>query len=150
MRDVGRWVGDEGRRIGCQWRRGSDLKPEKTLLLLDLLPGDEPGEGEATSETQLVQGWCRFLKRTVTLSLFYFPLLLFSVAKMYLFSWWKSRLRNISKVVTVIKVKLSPKSNRGFICGCIWVKLSCKSVTITKEALLRFTIVSFSGKLMFN
>lgn len=56
VRDVGRWVGDEGRRIGCQRRRGSDLKPEKTLLLLDLLPGDEPDGGDIkdTACTSLV------------------------------------------------------------------------------------------------
>lgn len=43
VRDVDRLVGDEGRRIGRQRRRGSHLKPKETLLLLDLLSGDEPG-----------------------------------------------------------------------------------------------------------
>ena len=42
-----------------------------------------------------------------------------------------------------IKVKLSPKSNQGFICYWIWVKPSCKNIITTKEALLRFTVVSF-------
>ena len=39
--------------------------------------------------------------------------------------------------------KLSPKSNRGFICDWIRVKPLCKSIIMKKEALLRFTIVSF-------
>ena len=47
-------------------------------------------------------------------------------------------------------MKLSPKSNQGFICDWIWVKPSCKSIITTKEALLRFTVVSFLGKLIFN
>ena len=49
-----------------------------------------------------------------------------------------------------LKVKLLPKSNIGFICECIWVKPSCKSIITMKEALLRFTVVSFSGKLIFH
>ena len=43
------------------------------------------------------------------------------------------------------KVKLSPKCNRGFICDWIWVKPSGKCIIMTKEALLRCTIVWFSG-----
>ena len=50
----------------------------------------------------------------------------------------------------IFKVELLPKSNRGFICDCIRVKLSCKSIITTKEALLRFTVVSFSDKLIFS
>ena len=38
-----------------------------------------------------------------------------------------------------LKLKLSPKSNLGFICECIWVKPLCKSIITTKEALLRQT-----------
>ena len=49
-----------------------------------------------------------------------------------------------------VNVKLSPKSNWGFICNWIWVKPSCKCIITTKEALLRFRVVSFSGKLIFN
>ena len=45
-----------------------------------------------------------------------------------------------------VKVKLSPKCNLGFICECIWVK----SIITTKESLLRFTVVLFLGKLIFN
>ena len=37
-----------------------------------------------------------------------------------------------------------------FFCECVRVKPSCKSIVTTKEALLRFTIVSFSGKFIFN
>ena len=48
------------------------------------------------------------------------------------------------------KVKLSPKSDLGFICECLWVKHRCKSIITMKEAFLRFTIVSFSCKLIFN
>ena len=48
------------------------------------------------------------------------------------------------------KVKLSPKSNQGFICEWISVKPWCKSIITTKEALLRITVVSFSGKLNFS
>lgn len=63
----------------------------------------------ATSETQLVQVWCRFLKRSVTLRLFYFPLLLFDSNNEFNIVLQnvlvKSRLRNISKVVIVIKEK---------------------------------------------
>ena len=47
----------------------------------------------------------------------------------------------------VVKLKLSPKRNQGFICDWVRVKPSCKSVIATKEALLTFTVVSFSGKL---
>ena len=50
----------------------------------------------------------------------------------------------------LVRVKLSPKSNIGFICECIRVKPSCKSIITTKEALLRFTIILFPGKLIFN
>ena len=61
--------------------------------------------------------------------------------------WWKveaiQEARNI-------KVKLSPKCNLGFFCECIWVKPSCKSIITTKEAILRLTVVSFLGKLIFN
>ena len=51
-----------------------------------------------------------------------------------------------------LKVKLSPKSNQSFICDRIWVKPSHKCKITTKEALYfyRFTVVSFSGKLIFN
>ena len=49
-----------------------------------------------------------------------------------------------------IKVKLSPKCNLAFIYEYIWIKPLCKSIITTKEALLRFTMVSFSGKLIFN
>ena len=48
------------------------------------------------------------------------------------------------------EVKLSPRSNWGFICECIWVKPSCKSIFTMQEALLRFTVVLFSGTLIFN
>ena len=46
-----------------------------------------------------------------------------------------------------LKVKLLPKSNLGFICESIWVKTLCNCA---KAALLRFTVVLFSGKLIFN
>ena len=46
--------------------------------------------------------------------------------------------------------RLSPKSNRGFICDWLWIKPSCKSTITMKEALLRFTVVLFSGKQIFN
>ena len=49
-----------------------------------------------------------------------------------------------------LKVKMSPKSNQGFICDWIWVKPSCKCIITKKEALLRFIVVSFSGKLIFD
>ena len=42
------------------------------------------------------------------------------------------------------------KSNRGFICDWIWVKSLCKCIITTKAALLRFTVVSFSGKPFFS
>ena len=51
---------------------------------------------------------------------------------------------------TFFEVKLSPKSHLGFICDWIWVKTLCKSICMTKEALLGFTLVSFSGKLIFS
>ena len=35
------------------------------------------------------------------------------------------------------KVKLSPKCNLGFVCECIWVKPSGKSIITTKEAFLK-------------
>ena len=35
----------------------------------------------------------------------------------------------------LIKVKLSPKYNRGFICECIRVKTSFESIIMMKEAL---------------
>lgn len=54
MRDVDRWVGDEGRRVGRQRWRGSDLQPKKTLLLLDLLSGDEPERHQRVSTYSLV------------------------------------------------------------------------------------------------
>ena len=47
----------------------------------------------------------------------------------------------------LLKVKLSPKSEK---CDWIWVKPNCKCIITTKEALLRFTIVLFSDKLIFN
>ena len=47
-------------------------------------------------------------------------------------------------------MKLSPKFNRGFFCECIRVKPSCKSIITTKEALLRFTLFSFSGQTHFQ
>lgn len=37
--------------------------------------------------------------------------------------------------VSSFKVKLSAKSNQGFICDCIWVKHSSKCIITTKEAL---------------
>ena len=50
----------------------------------------------------------------------------------------------------LLKAKLSPKSNQGFICDWIWVKPLCKSIITTKEALLRITVVSVVGKLIFQ
>ena len=47
-----------------------------------------------------------------------------------------------------VEVKLSPKCNQGFICD--WVKPSCKCIAMTKEALLRFTVVLFSGTFILN
>ena len=47
-------------------------------------------------------------------------------------------------------MKLSQKSNQGFICDWIWVKHLCKRIITTKEALFRFNVVLFSGKLIFN
>lgn len=41
--DADRRICDERRRIRRERRRGSDLQPKKTLLLLDLLSRDEPG-----------------------------------------------------------------------------------------------------------
>ena len=49
-----------------------------------------------------------------------------------------------------LEVKLSPKSNQGFICDWICVKPLCKCIILTKEELLKFTVVSFLGKLIFN
>ena len=49
-----------------------------------------------------------------------------------------------------LKVKVSPKSNRGFICNWIGVKPLCKSIITMKEALLRFTMFAFSGTLILN
>ena len=37
-----------------------------------------------------------------------------------------------------------------YVMYVIWVKPSCKSIITTKEAHLRFTVVSFWGKLIFN
>ena len=48
------------------------------------------------------------------------------------------------------KVKLSPKCNWDFFYECIWVKPSCKSIIIKKEALLRFTVFSFSAQIHFQ
>ena len=50
----------------------------------------------------------------------------------------------------MIKVKLSPKCNLGLFCESTRVKPSCKSIIMMKEALLRFTVVLFLGKLLFN
>ena len=44
----------------------------------------------------------------------------------------------------------SQKCNLCFFCECIWVKPSCKSMITTIEALLRFTIFSFSGQTHFQ
>ena len=52
--------------------------------------------------------------------------------------------------VTQLKVKLSPKCNQGFICDWICVKPSGKCIIMMKEALLRFTVVSFSGTLIWT
>ena len=49
-----------------------------------------------------------------------------------------------------VKVKISPESSLGFICDWIWVKPSCKSIIMMKEALLRFTLASFLGKPIFS
>ena len=49
-----------------------------------------------------------------------------------------------------LKWKLSPKYNLGFFCECTWVKPLCKSIILTKEALLRFTVFSFSGQTHFH
>ena len=49
-----------------------------------------------------------------------------------------------------VKVKLWPKCNLGSFCECIWVKPSCKSIITMKEALLRFTVFSFSGQTHFQ
>ena len=56
----------------------------------------------------------------------------------------------LKNVPSSLKVKLSPKSNQSFICECTRVKLSCKRIIMMKEALIRFTVVSFSGKLIFS
>ena len=47
-------------------------------------------------------------------------------------------------------MKLSPKSNQGFICERIWVKPLSKSMITMKESLLKFTVVLFLGKLIFS
>ena len=39
---------------------------------------------------------------------------------------------------------------RGNICDWIWVKTSCKSIITMREALQRFTVVLFLGKLIFS
>ena len=55
----------------------------------------------------------------------------------------------VSKLIT-FKLKLSPKCNLGFFCGCMWFKPSCKSIITMKEALLRFTLFSFLGQIHFK
>ena len=53
-------------------------------------------------------------------------------------------------------MKLSPKCNLGFFffsfffCECICVKPSCKSIITMKEALWRFTLLSFSAQTRFQ
>lgn len=119
----------------------------------------------ATSETQLVQVWCRFLKRSVTLRLFYFPLLLFDANNEFNIVLQnvlvKSRLRNISKVVIVIKEKWAVLSLQDF---CFLQKIStqikktqshlqtcyCDLITTTTSVLLwrdkigKFPLAPFS------
>ena len=56
----------------------------------------------------------------------------------------------IKLILILLKVKLSPKCNQGFICDWIWAKPLDKWINMTKEALLRFTIASVSGKLILN
>ena len=51
---------------------------------------------------------------------------------------------------TNLKWNSRQKSNQGFICDWISLKLLYKSTIIMKEALLRFTVISFSGKLIFS
>ena len=48
----------------------------------------------------------------------------------------------------MLKANLSPKSNQDFFWDWIWVKPLCKSIIATKEALLRFTVVSVLGTLI--
>ena len=48
------------------------------------------------------------------------------------------------------KVNLSLKCNLGFFSECIWDKCSCKSIIMTKEILLRFSVFSFSAETHFQ
>lgn len=93
----------------------------------------------ATSETQLVQVWCRFLKRSVKLRLFYFPLLLFDANNEFNIVLQnvlvKSQLRNISKVVIVIKEKWAVLSLQDF-CFLQKISTQIKKNTITPSDLL--------------
>ena len=60
--------------------------------------------------------------------------------------WWMEEIQEaelhqlFDVLVHILKVKLSPKSNLGFICECVWVKPSCKSIVTMKEAPLKFTV----------
>ena len=52
-------------------------------------------------------------------------------------------------LAATLKVKLSPKCSLSIFCECKCVRPLCKSIITTKEALLRFTVVSFSGQAHF-
>ena len=49
-----------------------------------------------------------------------------------LICWQLAYIKTV-RLSSIIKVKLSPRSNQSFICECIWVKPSCKSIITTKK-----------------
>ena len=57
---------------------------------------------------------------------------------------------NESAAKAALKVKLSPKSNPGFICECIGVKPSCKSIITMKEALYQSFVFGLANFQVFE
>ena len=65
-------------------------------------------------------------------------------------SEWFAELAPIYYSLSPFKVKLSPKSNQGFISDWIWVKPLCKSITTRKDALWRPFRSFLSGQANFQ
>ena len=94
---------------------------------------------------------CAWFPRLPCMLLFFLLLLFLQICLLLRFFLHLLLLFLLNSHLSHLKAKLSPKCNLGFFfCECIRVKPLCKCIIMTKEALFRFTIFSFSGQTHFQ
>ena len=105
------------------------------------------------SQTQTQNNWLPLVEDLLFLlrwSVLY--RILVRCVELWLSQFWNLSQDFINIAVNMLSLKWNSRQNAtsAFFYEWIWVKPSCKSITTMNEALLRFTVVSFSGQNNFQ